>query len=41
MWDKNSGYPKLETGNAFTKDMNEEIVEKFNTSNFTQGSAIL
>ena len=32
MWDKNSIYPKIETGYAF---------EKFNTGIFTQGSAVL
>ena len=41
MWDKNSIYPKIETGYAFTRDMNEEPVEKFNNQIFTQGSAIL
>ena len=34
-------YPKIETGYAFTRDMNDELVQKFNTGNFTQGSAIL
>ena len=28
-------------GHAFTKDMNSELVEKFNTGIFNQGSAIL
>ena len=41
MWDKNSIYPKLETGYAFEKIMNNELVEKFNNQTFTQGSAIL
>ena len=41
MWDKNSIYPKIETGYAFTRDMNDELVEKFNNQTFTQGSAIL
>ena len=40
-WDENSNYPRIETGYAFTKDMNNEIVKKFNTGNFTQGSAVL
>ena len=31
----------IETGYAFTKDMNDELVEKFNTGIFTQGNAIL
>ena len=41
MWDENSIYPRIETSYAFTRDMNDELVEKFNTGNFTQGSAIL
>ena len=41
MWDKNSIYPKIETGFAFKKHMNDELVEKFNNQIFTQGSAIL
>ena len=41
MWDKSSIYPKLETRYAFTPDMNDELVEKFNNQTFTQGSAIL
>ena len=41
MWDKNSIYPKIETGYAFEKHMNNELVEKFNNHTFTQGSAIL
>ena len=38
---KKSVFPRIETGYAFTKDMNDELVEKFNTGNFTEGSAIL
>ena len=41
MWDKNSIYPKIETGYAFEKHMNDELVEKFNNQSFTQESAIL
>ena len=41
MWDEKSIYPRIETGHAFTRDMNDEIVEKFNTQTFTQGSTIL
>ena len=41
MWDKNSIYPKIETGYAFEKHMNDELVENFNNQIFTQGSAIL
>ena len=41
MWDQKSIYPKIETGFAFEKHMNDELVEKFNHQTFTQGSAIL
>ena len=41
MWDEKSIYPRIETGYAYTRDMNDELVEKFNTQNFNQGSAIL
>ena len=41
MWDENSIYPRIETGYASTRDMNDELVEKFNIQTFTQGSAIL
>ena len=41
MWDKKSLYPWIETAYAFTRDMNDELVEKFNTQTFNQGSAIL
>ena len=41
MWDEKSIYPRIETGYAYTPDMNNEIVEKFNNQTFTQGSAIL
>ena len=41
MWDENSIYPRIETGHAFITDMNDELVEKFKTGNFNQGSAIL
>ena len=41
MWDENSIYPRIETGYSFTKDMNDELVEKFNTGNFTKRSALL
>ena len=34
-------YPRIKTGYTFTKDMKDELVEKFNTGNFTQGNAIL
>ena len=41
MWDEKSIYPKIETGYAFTEDMNDELVQKFNTVNSNQESAIL
>ena len=41
MWDPKSIYPKIETGFAFEKHMNNELVEKFNNQTFTQGSPIL
>ena len=41
MWDKKSIYPRIETGYAYTRDMNDELAEKFNTGNFTQRSDIL
>ena len=41
MSDEISIYPRIETGYAYTPDMNTELVEKFNSGNFTQGSAIL
>ena len=41
MWDENSIFPRIETGYAFTRDMNDELDIKFNTGNFDQGSAIL
>ena len=41
MWDENSSYPRIETGYAYTKVMNDELVEKFNNGNFNKESAIL
>ena len=41
MWDENSIYPRIETRYAYTTDMNDELVEKFNRGNFTQGGAVL
>ena len=41
MWDPKSIYPKIETGYAFTNDMNDDLVEKFNNGKFNQGCAIL
>ena len=39
-WDENGVCPRIETGYVYTKDMNDELVEKLNTGNFIQGSAI-
>ena len=39
--DDKSVFPRTETGYAFTPDMNDEIVKKFNEGNSTQRSAIL
>ena len=41
MSDPESIYPRIETGYVFTPDMNGELVEKINSGNYTQGSAIL
>ena len=41
MWDEKSIYPKIETGYAYTRDMNNELAEKFNNQTFTRGSAFL
>ena len=44
MWDKNSVYPKIETGFAFKPDMNNVYVEAFNRQTFNEDgdeSAIL
>ena len=40
IWDKNSIYPRIETGYVFKTDMNDELVEKLSNQTFTQGSAI-
>ena len=39
MLDEKSIYPRIETGYTYTEYMKDELVEKFNTSNFTQGIA--
>ena len=41
MSDEKSIYPRIETGHAYTKDMNDELVKKPNNQIFTQGSAVL
>ena len=35
IWDEKSIYPRIETGYAFTRDMNDELVEKLNNQTFT------
>ena len=40
-WDENSIYPRIETGYAYMRDMNDTFVEMFNNQTFTRGSAIL
>ena len=41
MSDENIFYPRKETGYAFNKDTNDELVEKPNNQTLTRGSAIL
>ena len=41
MWDENSMYPRIGTGYAFTRDMNDELVEKIYNGNSTKGIGIL
>ena len=41
MWDESSIYPRIETGYVFTRDMNDELVEKLKKGNFNKGSAFL
>ena len=41
MWDEKSIYPRIETGYAYTRGMNNELVEKFNNQTFTKSSAFL
>ena len=41
MWDGESMFPKIETGYLFTIDTNDELVGKFTSCTFNQGSAIL
>ena len=36
MWDKNSVYPKIETGVAFKRDTKDIYVEDFNIQSFNQ-----
>ena len=40
MWYEKSIYPRIETGDVFTKDMKNEVIEKFNKGKFIQRSAI-
>ena len=41
MVDEKSIHLRIETGNAYTKHMNDELIEKFENKTFTQGSVIL
>ena len=41
MSDPESICPRIETGYAFTRDMNDELINKFNTQTFIQGGAFL
>ena len=40
MWESSSIYPRIETGYAFTKDMNDDLVEKINNGKYNQYSII-
>ena len=41
MSDKESVYPKVETGSAFKKDMKDDLAKAFNNQSFTKRCAIL
>ena len=41
MWDEKSIYPRIEARYAYTKDMNDRLVEKVNIQKFRRESAIL
>ena len=41
MSDSKNFYPKIETGYAYSKHLNDELVQNFSESKFTQGSAVL
>ena len=41
MWEEKSINFRIETGYVYTRDMIDELVGKFKTGNFTQGSATL
>ena len=41
LWDESSIYLSIETGYAYTQDMNDELVKIVNFGEFKQGSAIL
>ena len=41
MWDEKPIYPRIETGYAYSPDMKDNLVNKFNNQTFTRGSAIL
>ena len=40
MWEENRVFPRIETGYAYTNDMNDELVHKFKNGNFTKASDI-
>ena len=39
MWDEKSIYPRKETGYAYTKVTNNDLINKFNNPTFTRGGA--
>ena len=41
MWDENSISLRIESVYVYTKDINGELVNKFNNQSFTKGSAVL
>ena len=41
LWEEKSIYPRIETSYVYTKYMNNDLVKKFNSQTFNQGSAIL
>ena len=40
MYDMDSVYPKIETGYAFTEDMNDKIIEEFNNQIFIKSTIL-
>ena len=41
MWDEKLNCPRIETGYAYTTDIKDELIEKFNDGKQNQGSALL